>query len=305
MRMLFCTILAVIPLCCSAQDGFFGRWNLTVRGDQSGWGGWVELSRTGEKPTLRVLGRVGNAKPVEDFDLTGNRLTFSTKEYFQQTERVDYDLTVEGDRLTGTAQRESGKRMEISGVRAPLLKRDPPKRWGPPVALLEGAGLGNWQSVSGDLASWTLKDGVLANNGKAPNLRSKAEFEDFKLSLEFNCPAGSNSGVYLRGRYEIQIMETGRGGGSPLNRTGALYGHFAPRVDVAAKPGEWRKLEATLVGRSVTVSLDGVTIIDGEDIPGPTGGNLNTHEEKPGPIMLQGDHGVISFRNIVVTPAVR
>jgi hypothetical protein len=146
-------------------------------------------------------------------------------------------------------------------------------------------------------------DGVLVNVASGGNLVTKEKFDDFKLSIEFRYPEGSNSGIYLRGRYEVQIED------SPANKTspvsiGGIYGFIEPAVYVAKKAGEWQTYEITLVGRHVTVVHNGIEVISNRPIPGITGGSLNSKEGEPGPIMIQGDHGPVEFRKFVITPAV-
>ena len=134
------------------------------------------------------------------------------------------------------------------------------------------------------------------------DLLSAARYDDFRLRLEFRYPRGSNSGLYLRGRYEVQIQDDRGKAPDPL-RSGAIYGFIAPRVNAAGRAGEWQSLAIELLGRRVTVSLNGVAVISHREIPGITGGALDSDEGSPGPLMLQGDHGPIEFRNIVITPA--
>jgi len=145
---------------------------------------------------------------------------------------------------------------------------------------------------------WTL-----VSPGNGPELIHEAKFEDFKLHVEFNCAANSNSGVYLRGRYEVQIEDNSIQE-PPSHHTGGVYGFLAPSPEMPRRPGVWQSFDITLVGRTVTVVQNGQTIIDHQEIPGITGGALDSHEELPGPIYLQGsEDGHVAFRNIVVTPA--
>src|SRR5690606_34495972 len=111
-----------------------------------------------------------------------------------------------------------------------------------------------------------------------------------------------NSGVYLRGRYEVQITDS-QGMDPALDQLGAIYGFLMPVSMPAKAAGEWQSMEVTLTGRLVTVVLNGVTIICNQEIPGITGGAIDSHEGNPGPLMIQGDHGAVDFRNIVITPA--
>ena len=127
-------------------------------------------------------------------------------------------------------------------------------------------------------------------------------FTDFKLHIEFRYPKGSNSGVYLRGRYEVQI-EDHKGVEPWYDKFSGVYGFIAPTEMTAKDPGEWQSYDITLVGRMVTVVANGVTVICNQEIPGITGGAINSREGEPGPLMIQGDHGPIAFRNIVLTPA--
>ena len=142
---------------------------------------------------------------------------------------------------------------------------------------------------------------MLAATPPCVDLVTDATFRDFRLHAELKFPPGSNSGVYLRGRYEVQIQDDAGKALDPL-RMGGVYGFIAPSVDAARAAGEWQTLDVELVGRRVTVVLNGTTIIDGQEIPGITGGALDSDEGAPGPIMLQGDHGAIEFRNLTIAP---
>jgi hypothetical protein len=137
--------------------------------------------------------------------------------------------------------------------------------------------------------------------GNGPDVVSDAKFQDFKLHVEFNCGPNSNSGVYLRGRYETQI-ETNSVQEPPSHHTGGVYGFIAPSPELPRMSG-WQTFDITLIGRTVTVVQNGQTVIDHQEIPGITGGALDSHEEMAGPIYLQGgENGHVAFRNIVITP---
>jgi hypothetical protein len=146
-----------------------------------------------------------------------------------------------------------------------------------------------------------VRDGVLMNTEPGNDLVTEQQFTDFKLRAEFRYPRGSNSGIYLRGRYEVQI-EDGHGEEPDSQRIGGVYGFLTPCVNAARKADEWQTLEVTLVGRTVTVVLNGERIIDRQAIPGTTGGALDSNESEPGPILLQGDHGGVEFRKMTLTP---
>ena len=111
-------------------------------------------------------------------------------------------------------------------------------------------------------------------------------------------PAGSNSGFYLRGRHEIQILDDYKNGKLKSGGNGGIYSFSAPSKFVSRKPGQWQTAEATIRGDLVTVILNGVKIHDGLKVDRSTGGHLDENVDQPGPIMLQGDHGAIAFRKI-------
>jgi hypothetical protein len=154
------------------------------------------------------------------------------------------------------------------------------------------------------------KDGILVNDPKQPengdrisygNIRTKQEFKDFNLKLEVNVPEGSNSGVYLRGLYEIQVVDS-YGKSVDSHNMGALYSRVTPSMAAEKQAGEWQSMDITLVDRHVTVILNGKKIIDNEPALGPTGGAISADVLAPGPVFLQGDHGSVSYRNIVLRP---
>ena len=149
-----------------------------------------------------------------------------------------------------------------------------------------------------------MKDGVLVSTAHGSNIITNRKFRDFKLHVEFNCKPGCNTGVYLRGRYEVQIADNA-GQDPPDLQTGSVYGFITASPLIPLRPGTWHSYDITLIGRTVTVVEDGQTIIDKKEIPGITGSALDSHEGLPGPIYLQGAeaHGGFSYRNLVITPA--
>ena len=176
-----------------------------------------------------------------------------------------------------------------------------PPEWGAPISLLHRNDLGGWHP-SGATNQWRVVNGVLSSPRSGSNLITDRTFGDFKLHVEFRYPKESNSGVYLRGRHEVQIQDDY--GNTPWNdRFSGIYGFITPSV-IAAKPaGEWQTYDITLIGRLVTVVANGKQVISNAEIPGITGGALDSNEGAPGPIFLQGDHGPVEYRNIVFTPA--
>jgi hypothetical protein len=223
-----------------------------------------------------------------------------------QWERTDKELVVEGalvdGKLSGTMLSTMGKTYTWEGVPAPKLWRDKAPKWGAPIHIFNGKDLTGWQAL-GKTNQWVVENGVLKSPQSGANIRTEKTFNDFKLHIEFKYPKGSNSGVYLRGRYEIQIEDNK--GMEPMSLyLGGIYGFIDPWLNMAKEAGEWQSYDVELVGRMVTVKANGTTIIYKQEIPGITGGALDSKEGEPGPIMMQGDHGPIEFRNIILTPAV-
>ena len=186
--------------------------------------------------------------------------------------------------------------------RAPSLRRPTPVVWGAPHALLNGKDLAGWTPFGGT-NRWEMRDGVLTNTRGGANLVTTATFTDFKLHVEVKYPKGGNSGIYLRGRYEVQVEDVAADVEPQSVHLGGIYGLLVPNENVAKGPDSWHTFDITLVGRRVTVVLNGKTIIADQTIPGITGGALDSDEAAPGPIYLQGDHGPVAYRNIVITPA--
>src|SRR5690606_2480447 len=187
-----------------------------------------------------------------------------------------------------------------TGQRAPKLAHTPDPKWDRPIALFNGKDLSGWQ-VDGEKNQWIVKDGILTSPESGSNLISDQKFQDFKLHAEFRYQQGSNSGIYLRGRYEVQIEDDK--GREPLDTyIGGIYGFLEPNENAALDAGAWQTYDITLIGRRVTVVLNGKTVIADATIPGITGGALDSREGEPGPLMIQGDHGPIEFRSLVLTP---
>ena len=174
------------------------------------------------------------------------------------------------------------------------------------MTLFNGKDLTGWHPSSAAASpKWTVVNGLLTTPGNGPELINNSKFEDFKLHVEFNCGPESNSGIYLRGRYEVQI-ETDSIQEPPSHHMGSVYGFLAATPEQLRKPGEWQTYDITLIGRMVTVVQNGQTVIDNKEIPGITGGALDSHEELPGPMYLQGsEKGHVQFRSIVLTPAAK
>jgi len=286
-------------------QSFLGRWDLTLKTPLREYPSWLELTQEAGQLRARMVSRWGHARPLPKCELSNGRITFvSPKEEEDRKDDMVFEGKLSGKTLVGTTTGPDGTPWQWTGERAPSLKRKSDPKWGKPTQLFNARDLSGWRmSDPGSAATWKVENGTLVSPGHGPELISDAKFEDFKLHVEFNCAPGSNSGVYLRGRYELQIEDDPEPEG-PTMRTGGVYGFLAPSPEQPRKPGEWQTYDITLVGRVVTVVQNGQTIIDKQETLGITGGALDSHEALPGPIYLQGSEaGHVAFRNIMITPA--
>jgi hypothetical protein len=306
MKSFFLTIAfaGCIVACCQAgvsdTAALLGRWDLTVYTTNGrSMPSWFEVIKSGTRMLVgRFVGGGGSARPVSRYYFADGKLSFSIP---PQWERQDRDLSVEGhfqgDSLVGTMVVPSGQTYTWVGYRAPSLQRTAEPAWGDPVSIFDGKTLTGWHASGTN--QWVATDGVLTSPHSGSNIITDGRYMDFKLHIEFRYPKESNSGVYLRGRYECQI-EDAEGTEPPNDVISGIYGFLPPNAQAAKGPGEWQTYDITLVGRLVTVVFNGQTVICRSEIPGITGGALDSHEGEPGPIYLQGDHGPIEYRNITI-----
>jgi hypothetical protein len=289
----------------SNLKAYLGRWDLTLKAADRDYPSWLELSDANGKLEAQFVGRWGNARPLPKAEVSNGKLIFvSPKEEEGSTANLVFEGKLTGNTLAGTVNAPGGSTWTWTGKRAPSLKRTKPPEWGKPIQLFNGKDLTGWKMTDPSTKNlWTIVDGVLVSPTRGPEIINDQKFGDFKLHVEFNCAENSNSGIYLRGRYEVQV-ETNSSHEPPSHHMGGVYGFIAASPEQPRKPGEWQTYDITLVGRTITVVQNGQTIIDQKEIPGITGGALDSHEELPGPIYLQGsEDGHISYRNIVLTPA--
>ena len=285
---------------------FLGRWDLTLNAPDHQYPSWLELTESGGQLQGRMVGRWGNAHPILNVKVEKSVLTFSSPKNEEDTPKdMPFQAKLVGGKLAGTMSGPDGMTWQWTGERAPLLNRTTVAKWGKPIRLFDGKDTAGWRFDNPSAANiWSVKDGVLISTAHGSNIITNRKFRDFKLHVEFNCKPDCNTGVYLRGRYEVQIADDA--GQDPPNRqTGSVYGFITPSPLIPLHPGIWHSYDITLIGRTVTVVEDGQTIIDKKEIPGITGDALDSHDGLPGPIYLQGAeaHGGFSFRNLVITPA--
>lgn len=279
-----------------------GRWDITID-----WGGgkqkpaWLEVRHSGLHMLVGYfVGPGGSARPISRVEFKDGKMNFTIPPQWDEGQDLVFEATLESDQLAGTMVDADGKKYNWKAVRAPSLHREKDAVWGKPEKLFNGKDLTGWHALGEN--QWKVVNGVLTSPHSGANLVTDEKFNDFKLHVEFRYPKESNSGVYLRGRYEVQIDDS-KGFQPLVDHLGAIYGFIPPIENVAKAPGEWQTYDITLVGRLVTVVANGKTVICNAPIPGITGGALDSNEGEPGPIFFQGDHGPIEYRNIIITRA--
>jgi hypothetical protein len=314
-----------------SPDFYLGAWALNLDVENSP-AGWLEVRQADGYLDADLLWRGGSVTPVEFVFMTDGKLIVTRgrdlvrkRDANGDPDRIHHAISllkidkINDNEISGVAlfPRNNGvdiEKVSFTGKRLPEPSEKPDLSaisYGEPVTLISPNSLDGWELLGkGAVNGWSVTDGILKNNpvqkeGEAHihygNLRTKETFSDFKLSLDVNVPEGSNSGVYLRGIYEIQVADTY---GKPLNshNMGALYSRITPSVAAEKPAGEWQSMQITLYERHVTVALNGIPIINNQPVRGVTGGAMTADEFKPGPIYLQGDHGAVAYRNMVLTP---
>jgi hypothetical protein len=330
--MFMCMALIFATFVSSGQDikkAFYGMWTLEIEG---GGVGWLHVYDNNGYLDAELLWRGGSVVPVSGvwFADNNNLMVTRVREIVRSKagdpERKHlvtqlFEIERSGDKLEGVMTDPSrdgfsaakskfkGWKLPDPGLAPDLTKI----KYGTPIELFNGKDLTGWRLIDPKQANgFKVIDGALVNDPvnkegqriNFGNLRTEKEYEDFKLTLEVNVPAHSNSGVYLRGMYEIQVLDSY---GKPLDshNMGGLYSRINPSQPAEKPAGEWQSMEIVLCERHVTVVLNGKTIIDNKPAYGPTGGAIIADVFKPGPIYLQGDHGKVSYRNLVLTPIIK
>jgi hypothetical protein len=309
---------------------FVGRWALTIPG---GGAGWLGVTKENGYYDASLLWGGGSVVPVDSVFFKDNTLIVTRSQEVKRkdntgkvvrTQRFIELITgrLEGDeiQLTLLIPHQDGNGITeetFSGKRIPPLPPAPDLskvRFGEPIKIFNGQNLEGWKLTDPNQKSgWSVENGVLINRpvqqeGKPHvsygNLRTIQEFEDFNLKLETRVAERENSGIYLKGIYEVQVTDSYK---RPLDshNMGGIYSRITPTVNAEKPAGEWQTFDITLVNRHVTIVLNGKTIIDNQPLLGCTGGALWSDEFRPGPIYLQGDHTGIAYRNIELRPVVK
>lgn len=327
MRYIWLFLPALILLAgCSSEPpapavdtaSFNGAWNITIPDQARVWWLKVEGADTGS-PAGEMVGPPGggmyepNSMAIEGEELvyTFEQLTYplpgENLPYSQRPKRdATYRVKVSGDSLTGYMEVDGHPetRVDFIGVRAPEITDTDDGTWkeGEPVELFNGTDLTGWKPIVPARGfKWEVKDGVLMNDPPTSDIVSDEKFWNFKLHAEYRLYERSNSGIALRDRYEVQIAES-HGKEPQKQGHGAVYYRIVPATNPSKPIGEWQTMDVTLIGRMVTVVLNGETIIDKQIIEGPTAMAHDANESEPGPISVQGDHTRVDIRKFTVTP---
>ena len=289
----------------AAQDkAFLGKWDITGTGPHQNFVYWLEVKEENGALAGWFLNRGGSVTKLPKIAVENGELVFAVN---NQPNAPVMRAKVVGGKLTGSGT-VGNQTVNWVGVRPPKwgnYDANAKHKFGQAVELFDGKTMDSWDVQHKDKPSgWSVVEGVMTNEARANNLVSKQTFKDFKIRAEYKLGPQSNSGIYLRGRYELQVLDDH---GKPAGSHGhmALYSRVAPKMNASKPAGEWQEMEATIVGNRVTVKLNGQTLHDNIVIDGITGGALDSNEGAPGPIMLQGDHGKVWFRKVTVTPIVK
>jgi hypothetical protein len=291
------------PLGAQTQ-GFLGRWNLTGTGTDANRVYWLEVTEQGGQLKGMFLNRSSSPLALASIKVDNGTLVFQLPPGRDNKPGAEFRAKLEGAKLVGTTT-DGDRTINWVGVRPPkwpAADANAKQAYGTPVALFDGKSLDAFLPHTGDtIQNWAVADGIATNTPPSSNLLSKEKFKDFRIQAEYKLGPESNSGIYLRGRYELQVLDDF---GKPVDTHGhmAIYGWTAPRVNASKPGGEWQTMEAVLVGNRVSVTLNGQKVHDNAEIQAITGGALDADEAAPGPIMIQGDHAKVWFRKIVITP---
>lgn len=278
-----------------------GRWDLTLQNKEKKQPSWLEITHSGLKNfTGHFVSINGSSRPISIVHVKENNISFAIPpQWDNSTKDLTFEGTITGNTISGTIVTSMNELVPFTGKRAPVLISSKEPKWSKPVSLINTKDLSGWE-VLGSTNQWVNSNGILKSPKSGSNIKTKENFKDFKLHAEVRYPAESNSGIYLRGRYEIQVADS-YGLQPAKDQAAAVYGFVQP-LEIPIKPaGEWQVYDITLVGRVVTISLNGKTVIYKAEIPGITGGALDANEEEPGPIMIQGDHGPVEYRNLQIS----
>jgi hypothetical protein len=298
---------AVAAVATQQQNQYLGRWNLQGTGENSTYVYWLEVKDEGGQLTGMFLNRGGSPVKLGTVKIDNGEIVFALPPGRNNAPSPEYHAKLQGEKLVGSVQL-ANRKVDFVGTRPPKwppADANASHTFGKPVDLFDGKSMDAWdvQDKSKPMG-WVIEEGAMTNTPPANNLVSKQKFKDFKIHAEYKLTQGSNSGIYLRGRYELQVLDD-YGKPPEAHSHMSVYAWHAPLVNASKPAGEWQMMEATLVGNKVTVFLNGQKVQDNATLEAITGGALDANETEPGPIMLQGDHEKVWYRKVTVTPISR
>ncbi len=299
----FLLVQSSAHLCAQSYKALEGRWNMSIEFQGNEVPSWLEIKHSGHKTLIgRFVFAFGSARPIAQVKYQGTKFNFAIPPQWEPgNSDMEFQGELDGEGLKGTMKFTDGKVYNWTAQRSPELTYERFPDWGETIQLFNGEDLSGWTAEGNN--QWKVRDGILKNTKKGANLVSERKFQNFKLHTEFRIPEGSNSGIYLRGRYEVQITDSYGNKPSDIEFSG-IYGFLPPNEMTARPAGEWQSFDIILIGRRVTVIANGVPVIMDQVIPGMTGGAIDNNEAEAGPFLIQGDHGPIEFRSFEVTPAI-
>ena len=286
---------------------FLGTWFLDFK---DGYGGWLEITKNRDGLAANLMWRVGSAKPVGKVALVDDSLILTRN---GKSKKTKYIATVKDGTITVTSNINEET---AQGSRCPPMPPRPDLstvQFDKPIQLFNGNNLSGWQLQPKDARNgWRVEGGEMVNEtpksdfsayGEFGNLRTTRTFGDCKVHIEFNIGKNRNSGVYVRGLYEAQVVDRdSRMQG--ISGPGAIFGRIAPTTNAGLPGGQWQTYDLTLVDRHMTVRLNGKLVIDNQPVMGATGGALFGNVMRDGPLYLQGDHTSVRYRNVLLSPRI-
>ncbi|WP_010516855.1 3-keto-disaccharide hydrolase [Croceivirga radicis] len=298
----FLLVILSTQIASAQENPLEGRWDLEMDFEGKTQPSWLEIRHSGHETFVgRFVFAFGSARPISEVKLDGTSFEFSIpRQWEPKGQDMHFKGNLKNGALVGVMTYTNGDKVNFTGIPAPTLPYNTTPRMGKTIKLFNGKNLDGWHADR-DQNQWIVENGILKSPKSGANLISDQKFDDFKAVIEFKYPVESNSGIYLRGRYEVQIADNF--GLKPSDiYFGGIYGFLEPNENAAKKANEWQRYEITLIGNRVTIIANGKQIITDQTIPGITGGALDSKEGEPGAFMIQGDHGPVEFRKFEVTP---
>jgi len=305
-----CLALALAWVTQSAvaqQSAFLGRWKLVSTADPPAYVGWLDITEEGGQLAARFSNRGGSPTPVAAIQVANGELTFQPAAG-RRGPAAEHRARMQGGNLVGSTK-AADRVVEFIGTRPPTwpaADANAPHKLGPPVELFDGKSMEAWDLVNKD-QPWFVIDGEMTNSaaGSKPapgsNLRSKQKFQDYKIRAEYKLDNGAHSGIYWRGRYEMQVLGDA---GKPPDKFShmSVYGWIAPLANASKPDLEWQTMEGTIVANKISATLNGQKVHDNSTLEAITTNAVDPNELEPGPVQLVGNDGKIWYRRVTVTP---